>query len=167
MAIAPIVVPLLAPTTSNVPQMLIVISIISTACAIPSVFLPSKPKIPSSPSADQDRMGIIEGTRCLAKNKTFWWIAILCSVNTGMIFSVATLIMEAISPIGYTDQQAGYCAAVIVIAGYFGGLCSGYWVGKTGQHIMMIQLFTPLMVFTYIMFIFESKNNVPFTYLLN
>jgi len=157
MAVAPIIVPLLAPTVTNVPWMLIVIAIISTASAIPSVFLPSEPRIPSSPSSDQERMGIKQGLACLLKNTGFWWITILCAVNAGMVFSVSTLIIEAISPFGYTDQQSGYCAAAVVISGFAGGICSGYWAGKTGQHVMLIKLLTPLMAFTYIMFIFESK----------
>ncbi|GAN07696.1 major Facilitator Superfamily protein [Mucor ambiguus] len=159
MAVAPIIVPLLAPTVTNVPWMLIVIAIISTASAIPSVFLPSKPRIPSSPSSDQERMGIKEGLKCLMKNTGFWWIAILCAVNAGMVFSVSTLIIEAISPLGYTDQQSGYCAAAVVVSGFAGGICSGYWAGKTGQHIMLIKLLTPLMAFTYIAFIFEMIPN--------
>jgi FLVCR family MFS transporter 7 len=157
MVLAPVIIPLLAPTPDKVPWMLIVIAIISTACAIPSVFLPSAPKIPSSPSADQDRMGFVEGAKCLVRNIGFIWVTVLFSVNSGMVFSVSTLIIEAISPIGYTDQQSGFCAATIVVAGFAGGIIAGYWAGKTAQHIMLIKLFTPIMVFTYFMLIFESK----------
>jgi FLVCR family MFS transporter 7 len=157
MALAPIIIPILAPTPDKVPWMLIVIAIISTACAIPSVFLPSSPKIPSSPSADQDRMPFWQGCQALLKNSGFIWVTILCAVNSGMVFSVSTLIIEAISPIGYTDQQSGWCAAAVVIAGFAGGIITGYWAGKTAQHVMLIKIFTPLMIFTYLMFIFESK----------
>ncbi|CEP11544.1 hypothetical protein [Parasitella parasitica] len=159
MAIAPIIVPLLSPTITNVPKTLIIIAIIATVSAIPSVFLPASPKIASSPSSGQERMSVRQGVLCLIRNRSFWWIAILCAVNAGMVFSVATLIIEAISPYGYTDQQSGYCAAAVVIAGFAGGICSGYWVGKTGQHVMLIKLLTPLMAFTYIMFIFEMIPN--------
>lgn len=38
-----------------------------------------------------------------------------------MVFSVSVLIIEAISPYGYTDQQAGICASIIVFSGIFGG----------------------------------------------
>lgn len=94
MAVAPIIVPLLSPTTTNVPWMLIVIAIISTVCTIPSVFLPSSPKIPSSPSSDQERMGLKQGIKCLIRDTGFWWITILCAVNAGMVFSVSTLIIQ-------------------------------------------------------------------------
>lgn len=141
--------------------MLIVISIVSTACSLPTVLLPGKPKIPSSPSSDQDRMPYMEGIKCLAKNKMFMWVNILCAVNSGMVFSVATLIMEAISPMGYTEKESGWCAAVTVVAGFVGGILAGYWAGKTAQHIMLIKIFTPIMVFTYFMLIFESNKLPP------
>lgn len=157
MALAPIIIPLLCPTPDKVPWMLIVVSIISTACTIPSVFLPSSPKIPSSPSANQERMDFKQAVKCLARNPDFIWVTILCAVNSGMVFSVATLIIEAITPIGYTDLQSGICASASVIAGFGGGILSGYWAGKTAQHIMLIKIFTPMMVFTYLMLIFESK----------
>ncbi|KAI8968036.1 major facilitator superfamily domain-containing protein [Mycotypha africana] len=159
MAIAPILIPALAPASVNVPWMLIVISVISTIAAIPSFFLPSKPAILSSPSAEQDRMNIVEGIKRLIKISGFWWSLILCAVNAGMVFSVSVLIMEAIIPLGYTDMEAGYCAAAIVVAGFIGGICSGYWAGKTGQHIMLIKLFTPMMLFSYIILIFELVPN--------
>lgn len=158
MALAPILIPILAPAPDKVPWMLMVIAIVSTACTIPTVFLPGRPKIPSSPSSDQERMPFMEGVKCLAKNKMFLWVNMLCAVNSGMVFSVSTLIMEAISPIGYSEKESGWCAAAIVIAGFAGGIVAGYWAGKTAQHVMLIKIFTPIMVFTYFTLIFESKD---------
>ncbi|OBZ88572.1 hypothetical protein A0J61_03374, partial [Choanephora cucurbitarum] len=159
MALAPILIPYVAPTVDKIPTMWLMIAIISTVAAIPSFFLPAAPPIPASPSADKDRMGVREGYRQLMKSNDFWLCAILCGTNTGMVFSVSLLVMEAISPLGYTDQQAGYCAASVVMAGYVGGLFAGYFMGATGQHIMLIKLLTPCMVFTYVMFIFEIIPN--------
>lgn len=156
-AMAPVLIPFLCPTADKVPWMLIVVSIVSTGCAIPSVFLPSMPSIPSSPSAEQERMGFKEAMCCLRKNTGFIWVTILCAVNGGMVFSVATLIIEAIAPFGYSDLESGYCAMASVVAGFAGGILSGYWAGKTAQHLMLIKIFTPIMIFTYLMLIFESK----------
>ncbi|KAI8075651.1 major facilitator superfamily domain-containing protein [Thamnidium elegans] len=159
MAMAPVLIPFLCPTPDKVSSMLIIVSIISTVCAIPSVFLPSQPRIPSSPSAEQDRMGFKEAIQCLWKNPSFIWVTILCAANGGMVFSVATLIIEAISPFGYTDLESGFCATASVVAGFAGGILSGYWAGKTAQHLMLIKIFTPIMLFTYLMLIFEMIPN--------
>ncbi|KAI8373761.1 major facilitator superfamily domain-containing protein [Blakeslea trispora] len=104
----------------QIPTMWLTIAIIATISAIPAVFLPGLPRMPASPSADQDRMGVMEGYRQLLRSKSFWLCTIACGTNIGMAFSVSLLVMEAISPLGYTDQQAGYCAASLVLAGYLG-----------------------------------------------
>ncbi|KAI9475453.1 MAG: major facilitator superfamily domain-containing protein [Benjaminiella poitrasii] len=160
MAISPIIMPELAHTTDQVPRTLIAIAIIATGSVLPSLLLPSKPKTPCSPSANQDRLEIWTGLKkLLCTTPTFWLCAFLCAVNAGMAFSVSVLIMEAIAPFGYSERQSGYCAASLTIAGFVGGVYSGYWAGKTGQHVMLIKIFTPLMALTYIMFIFEMIPN--------
>jgi hypothetical protein len=36
---------------------------------------------------------------------------------------------------------------------------TGYWLGKSGQHFMLIKMFTPIIVFSYVAFIFLCKLN--------
>ncbi|CAO0789450.1 unnamed protein product [Mucor circinelloides] len=164
MALAPLLLPMLAPTIKDVPKMLIIVAGISTVFTIPTFFIPSKPKVPPSTTATLERTPFWEGVWEVITNMQFWWIAIITSVSMGMVFSVSVLIIEAISPFGYTEQQAGLCAALIVFSGCFGGgkyLCfdkrtfdinnicilegmTGYWLGKSSQHFMLIKMFTPM-----------------------
>ncbi|KAG2215628.1 hypothetical protein INT46_006232 [Mucor plumbeus] len=127
---------------------------ISTAFTLPTFFIPSKPKVPPSTTATLERTPFWQGVKEVVTNMKFWWIAIITSVSMGMVFSVSVLIIEAISPFGYTEQQAGLCASLIVFSGCFGGGMTGYWLGKSGQHFMLIKMFTPMIVFSYVAFIF-------------
>lgn len=68
-----------------------------------------------------ERTPFWDGVKQVCKNMQFWWVAIIASVTIGMVFTVSVLVIEAITPYGYTDQQAGLCASVIVISGCFGG----------------------------------------------
>lgn len=77
--------------------------------------------MPPSTTATLERTPFWQGVREVVTNMKFWWIAIITSVSMGMVFSVSVLIIEAISPLGYTEQQAGLCAALIVFSGCFGG----------------------------------------------
>ncbi|KAL9537103.1 hypothetical protein MBANPS3_012082 [Mucor bainieri] len=154
MALAPLLLPMLAPTIQDVPKMLIIVAGISTVFTLPTFFIPSKPKVPPSATATLERTPFRQGVRDVVTNIQFWWIAIITSVSMGMVFSVSVLIIEAISPLGYTEQQAGLCAALIVFSGCFGGGMTGYWLGKSSQHFMLIKLFTPMVVFSYVAFIF-------------
>ncbi|KAL0141012.1 major facilitator superfamily domain-containing protein [Mucor lusitanicus] len=154
MALAPLLLPMLAPTIQDVPKMLIIVAGISTVFTLPTFFIPSKPKVPPSTTATLERTPFWQGVREVVTNMQFWWIAIITSVSMGMVFSVSVLIIEAISPLGYTEQQAGLCAALIVFSGCFGGGMTGYWLGKSSQHFMLIKMFTPMVVFSYVIFIF-------------
>ncbi|KAF1804228.1 major facilitator superfamily domain-containing protein [Mucor lusitanicus] len=101
---------------------LIIVAGISTVFTLPTFFIPSKPKVPPSTTATLERTPFWQGVREVVTNMQFWWIAIITSVSMGMVFSVSVLIIEAISPLGYTEQQAGLCAALIVFSGCFGGV---------------------------------------------
>lgn len=96
-----------------------------------------------------------------------------------MFYAISVIIIQAAAPYGYTDQQGGIAMAVLTIAGYVGGtfvsihlssiyacMClnliifiykMGYFVGQRGEHLMFIKLFTPMVVATYVMLIFQSK----------
>ncbi|KAI8647187.1 major facilitator superfamily domain-containing protein [Parasitella parasitica] len=107
---------------SQTPCYLIIVASISTVFTIPTFFIPNKPKVPPSATATLERTPFWQGVKQVVTNMQFWWIAIITSVSMGMVFSVSVLIMEAISPFGYTEQQAGICAALIVFSGCFGGV---------------------------------------------
>ncbi|GAA5809613.1 hypothetical protein MFLAVUS_003024 [Mucor flavus] len=132
---------------------------LATAFTIPAFFLPGKPKNPPSVSSTLDRIPFWQGVKIVSRNFQFWSVAIVAASTIGMVFSVSVLIIEAITPYGYTDQQAGLCAAIVVISGCVGGGMTGYWLGKSPQHYMLIRTFTPLVIFTYVMFIFNLMPN--------
>lgn len=77
--------------------------------------------MPPCTSATFERAPFWEGMKELVNSVQFWWIALITSVSMGMVFSVSVLILEAISPFGYTDQQAGICASAVVFSGCLGG----------------------------------------------
>ncbi|KAI9475399.1 MAG: major facilitator superfamily domain-containing protein [Benjaminiella poitrasii] len=101
---------------------LIIVATISTIFTIPAFFIPSQPRIPPSASALVERTALWEGIREIARNRQFWWITIIGSVSMGMPGAVSVLIIEAIAPYGYSEQQAGLGAAIIVFSGCVGGV---------------------------------------------
>ncbi|KAI8075000.1 major facilitator superfamily domain-containing protein [Gongronella butleri] len=154
MVLAPLVLPRIVSTPEDVPRMLLIVAGVATASGLPAIFIPAKPVQPPTKSAMEQRMSIRQGLRELVKHHQFWWLTLVGSVVQGMGYSSAVLIMQVIIPLGYTDDQAGLCSSVIVIAGFAGGLMFGYWAGKTAQHLMLIKLFTPMVLFSYVTFPF-------------
>ncbi|KAI8083020.1 major facilitator superfamily domain-containing protein [Halteromyces radiatus] len=157
--IALLLIPHLTPDADSTPFMFLVISIIGSIAAIAMPFLPRQPKVPPSHSATQMRMGVFEGIKVLAKQLDFWWLLILSSTGIGMALCFSAIFAEALVIFGYSEQQAGICVAVIIISGFPGGAVTGYWMGKTNDHRTIIMIFTPLSIFTYIMFIFQIIPN--------
>jgi hypothetical protein len=99
----------------------LVIAIFSTVAAAFMPLLPRQPPTPPSYSACQDRIGVFKGMKMLARQGDFWWLLILASTGFGMALCFSAIIMEAIIPFGYSEQQAGICVAVIIISGLVGG----------------------------------------------
>ncbi|KAI8053570.1 major facilitator superfamily domain-containing protein [Thamnidium elegans] len=159
MAVGPLILPLITPNIHDIPRMLFIVAGLATVFTIPAFFLPGKPKTPPSVTSTLDRTPFWQGVKIISRNFQFWSVAVVAASTIGMVFSVSVLIIEAITPYGYTDQEAGLCAAIVVISGCIGGGMTGYWLGKSPQHYMLIRTFTPLIIFTYVMFIFNLMPN--------
>jgi hypothetical protein len=100
---------------------LIIVAIVSSVCTIPAFLIPKAPKVPPSITSTVERTPFFEGVKAISKNFQLWTVIFLASVTIGMVFSIATLVIEAISPYGYTEQESGVCASVIVFSGFLGG----------------------------------------------
>ncbi|CAO3595279.1 unnamed protein product [Absidia cylindrospora] len=159
MALAPLILPQMVKTADDMPRTLIILAGISTVVTIPPFFLPARPARPPSKSALEERMNFLDGLKQLIKNPAFLWIVLLCAVNMGMVYSVSVLIIEAILPLGYSDQDAGVCASLLIFGGFAGGYLTGYWAGKTSQYLMIIKMFVPLVIFSYVVFFFQIIPN--------
>ncbi|KAI8144123.1 major facilitator superfamily domain-containing protein [Fennellomyces sp. T-0311] len=159
MLVSPLLMPTLATSADHVPKTLVIVAIIATGCAIPIMFTPRKPANAPSASAEASRASVWQGVKTLAKNFQFWNICVLTAVNAGMYFTISVVAIQATAPFGYTEQQSGIAASILMLSGFIGGGLLGYWLGKTSQHLMIIKMFTPMLCGTYIMLIFEIVPN--------
>lgn len=158
----------------------IIVAIISTVAAIPLLIMPKKPKEAPSASACASRTSVWDGMKALVRSAQFWSVAIITSFNAGMFFAISVIVVQAAAPYGYTETQTGVGGSLSAVAGYLGGgtwkwnclmnivgisdleICliaamTGYWAGRSFQHLMILKMFTPMLCATYIMLIFESK----------
>ena len=108
-------------------------------------------------SSVANRMTVWQGVKTLSKSFQFWTICILTAVNAGMYFTMTVVIIEASTPFGYSEQQSGIAASLLMLGGFVSGSMIGHWVGKTQQHLLIIKLLTPMVCGTYIMVIFEGR----------
>ncbi|CDH53564.1 cell surface receptor mfs transporter [Lichtheimia corymbifera JMRC:FSU:9682] len=158
---APLFIPAVANTGDKVPTMLYATAIIATVCAIPIMLMPGLPKVPPANSATSPRLSICEGIKQLVKSKDYWFIAIPAIVNAGMFYTMTVVIIEAAVPYGYNEQQSGIANALLMLSGFAGGGIIGYWIGRTGEHLAMIKLFTPILCGMFVMVNFQILYPIP------
>ncbi|KAJ8662734.1 hypothetical protein O0I10_001698 [Lichtheimia ornata] len=158
---APLFIPAVANTADKVPTMLYATAIIATVCAIPIMLMPGLPKVPPANSATSPRLSICEGVKQLVKSKDYWFIAIPAIVNAGMFYTMTVVIIEAAVPYGYNEQQSGIANALLMVSGFAGGGMIGYWIGRTGEHLAMIKLFTPIVCGMFVMVNFQILYPIP------
>lgn len=90
----------------------------------------SKPKIPPSPSADEnlDDISLIEllkGMMKALKEIHFLILVIGFGVSVGSFYAVSTLLDQIVSPKGYSSVNTGWFGFIIVIAGIIGAFLMG------------------------------------------
>lgn len=75
----------------------------------------------------------------------------------GLETSILTLLTPIMLPYGYTNNQAGIAGFVRLFSGFVAGTITGPLIDKTGQHLLILRLFVPLLCLTYVMLYIQSK----------
>ena len=134
---------------SDIPTLMLVLAIISSAIGIIStIFIRDKPKSPPSPLFSTDLDPFFVGLRKVIK--VYPYIILLFSFGTGVgIFNaVATILLQIIAPSGYsgkslltafrsrqvTGNDAGTFTAVMIGFGLVGAVITGPIVDKTHKY---------------------------------
>jgi FLVCR family MFS transporter 7 len=119
--------------------------------------MPALPKNPPSASAATERTPFFKGCRILFKSFNFWLLMILYCMVMGLETSILTLLTPMILPYGYTNNQTGIVGFVRLFSGFVAGTVTGPLIDKTGQHLLILRLFVPLLCLTYAMIYVQRK----------
>ncbi|KAM0745648.1 MFS general substrate transporter [Meredithblackwellia eburnea MCA 4105] len=137
-AIGDLVAPIIVTSPPDLPKLLLIIGILSSAVAPLSLFVLRRPRTPPTRSAagrDELEGGAVEiewkgmmelvglGDATGEKRITvrerldFWLIAFLFAVIVGFFDAFLTLTNQIFNPVGYDENQAGYIGAAIIVSG--------------------------------------------------
>ncbi|KAI9281299.1 major facilitator superfamily domain-containing protein [Umbelopsis sp. AD052] len=136
---------------------LIMVAVIATAAAVPFFFIPEKPPTPASVVSTEPRPSYFGGIKLLMRNKHYWVLLMIHGLNVGISISFGTLFTQILTPYGYTNSQAGILSAVALVSGTLGCSVAGPVLDITKQHKLFLRLMAPLMLSTYVAFIFISE----------
>jgi nitrate/nitrite transporter NarK len=129
----------------------------STIVTVPFLIMPALPKNQPSATAGAERTPFLKGCRALFSSINFWYLMIIFCMVMGIETSILTLLTPIMLPYGYTNNQAGITGFVRLFSGFVAGTITGPLIDKTGQHLLILRLFVPLLCLTYLMIYIQSK----------
>ncbi|KAJ5183678.1 hypothetical protein N7492_001294 [Penicillium capsulatum] len=149
-----------ATSPSEIPNMVLYISIISTVASLPSFFLPSAPPTPPSASSAVPRTDLIPATRELLGTLEFWLILIPFAVYVGFFNSVSSLLNQILNPYGFSETDAGIAGAVLIVVGLVTAAVMSPITDRFKHYLGSIRVLVPIVVASYIGLIFSPSSAV-------
>ncbi|KAJ5138710.1 uncharacterized protein N7515_003558 [Penicillium bovifimosum] len=143
---------------SDIPNMVLYISIISTVAALPSFFLPALPPTPPSASCITPQIPLRTATRQLLTTREFWQILIPFSVYVGFFNSVSSLLNQILSPHGFSETEAGIAGAILIVVGLVTAAILSPITDRYKHYLGSIRVLVPVVAITYIGLIFAPSS---------
>ncbi|KAJ5983500.1 MFS-type transporter [Penicillium waksmanii] len=144
---------------SDIPNMVLYISIISSVAAIPSFFIPAAPPTPPSASSAIPRTPLRLATRQLLGTLEFWLILVPFAVYVGFFNSVSSLLNQILSPYGASETDAGIAGAILIVVGLVTAAIMSPITDKYKHYLGSIRVLVPIVVASYIGLIFAPSSS--------
>ncbi|KAJ5961969.1 hypothetical protein PENPOL_c006G09478 [Penicillium polonicum] len=153
---------------SDIPNMVLYISIISTVASLPSFFLPASPPTPASASSAKPHTPLGAAVRELTSTREFWQIFIPFSVYVGFFNSVSSLLNQILSPHGFSETEAGIAGAILIVVGLVTSAIMSPITDRYKHYLGSIRVLVPIVAVTYIGLIFApgSAAGIPPSYVV-
>ncbi|KAL1916901.1 uncharacterized protein VTP21DRAFT_5098 [Calcarisporiella thermophila] len=163
-----LLIPQLVPNPESVPLMLLILTLTSLIVALFTFFMPVTPPTVNSASGKSQRLNFYSGLRQIARNKQFWLLVFIFSVNQGLINAFSTLLNQILSPYDYSDKTTGMMGCLLIGIGSPKLIVlSGFIVDRTGAHKKFLRTFTPLMAVTYFGYCWTIKPDAFWSIIIN
>ncbi|PLB35131.1 putative cell surface receptor/MFS transporter (FLVCR) [Aspergillus candidus] len=143
---------------SEVPDMVLWLSVMATVAAIPSFFLPSKPPTPPSASASTAKTPLLPAVTQLLKTLEFWLLLIPFAVYVGFFNSVSSLLNQILEPHGFSETDAGIAGGILIVVGLISSAILSPITDRWKHYLFTIRTLVPIIAATYIGFIFAPSS---------
>ncbi|KAK3292702.1 major facilitator superfamily domain-containing protein [Chaetomium fimeti] len=152
-ALGQLIVPFWVGQPSDISRMVLYVSIISSICAVPAFFIPSRPPTPAAPSAETPKLSIGASAKILFNQVEFWLLFIPFAMYVALFNSISSLLNQILLPHGYNDEEAGIAGAVLIVVGLVASAISSPIIDRTKSYLLAIRLAVPLIGLCYLIFI--------------
>lgn len=149
-ALGQLVSPLWATNKSQIPNMILYTSILSTIATLPAPFIPASPPSPPSSLAAAEKLDIRQALSVLPKNTTFWLILIPFAIYVGFFNATSSLLNQILSPYAFSETDAGLAGALLILIGLVSAAIISPIIDRTKKYILTIKILVPLIATSYL-----------------
>ena len=166
-ALGQLIDPFLAAKASDIPNMTLIVALISTAASVPSFFIPAKPPMPVSPSSNRPTASLRETLRLLSTNATFYLLLIPFAVYVGFFNSISSLLTQILTPYSFTETTSGIAGAVLILVGLLSAAITSPIMDRTKAYLPFIKVAVPVIATCYLAFIWApGTRSLPAPYII-
>ncbi|KAG5922738.1 hypothetical protein E4U42_005361 [Claviceps africana] len=149
--------PLWAKETTDVSNMVLYVSIISTVCCLPAFFTPAAPPTPVGPAAETPKMSLKDSLKTLAHSLELWLVLVPFFVYVGCFNSISSLLSQIMVPYGFSNDEAGIGGAVLIVAGLVFSAITSPILDRSKKFASAIKLFVPIIGLCYFVFVWMPE----------
>jgi Na+/melibiose symporter-like transporter len=153
-ALGQLISPIWASHASDIPNMVLYTSILSTVATLPAPFLPKQPPTPPSALAAAPKLSFTEAFATLPRNVSFWMVLVPFSIYVGFFNATSTLINQIFYPYGFSETDAGIAGALLIFVGLGAAAVVSPIVDRTKKYTPVIKVLVPLIAAAYLALIF-------------
>jgi MFS family permease len=170
-ALGQLIDPFWATKPSDIPNMVLYVSIISSVACIPSFFIPSAPPSPPSASAshvlNHEPLNVRASLSKLSRSVEFWLIFLPFAVYVGLFNSISSLLNQMLEPYGYSETQAGIAGAILILVGLVFAAVSSPLIDRYKFYLVFIKVCIPVIALSYLVFIWApSDSSIVYAYVV-
>ncbi|OAX83517.1 hypothetical protein ACJ72_02111 [Emergomyces africanus] len=156
-ALGQLIGPILATKSSEVPNMVLYVSIISTVACVPSFFIPSAPPTPPTASSTIERIPLTKSPLKLIRTLEFWLIFVPFSIYVGLFNSISSLLNQILEPHGFSETDAGITGALLIVVGLVAAAIISPITDRYKNYLLLIKMLVPIIAVCYIGFVFAPR----------
>ncbi|KAG0326886.1 hypothetical protein BG004_002881 [Podila humilis] len=164
-AVAQLVIPVLTTDKDSMKTTLLVCGVLTIVAIIPAFFVPDKPPSPPSPSAAEALLATTEepfhiSLKKVATNPQFLLLMVVFGSFVATFNAMTSLIAQFSAPYGYTDEQAGYIGAAMIVSGLLGAGISGPTIDRHKQFKSVCKTMVPIAAVLLIAYNFVLRKDM-------
>ncbi|KAF2116233.1 major facilitator superfamily domain-containing protein [Lophiotrema nucula] len=148
---------LVNPAFGSIPDIVLYTSVIATVACVPTIFLPATPPTPPSASSSISKTPIMESVRHSLRSPSFYLIFFTFSVYVGFFNAFSSLMNQILYPYGFTEDEAGYCGAVLILVGLVTAAITSPIIDKTHAYLVMIKVLCALVAISYLAMVWAPQ----------